>query len=233
MRAFLWRVHRYNPMQESCRYMKRLLKLPLLACLVCAPFGLAHAEKADRQKPMNIEADALRYDQAQQISVFTGRVVVSKGSIVLRGARMEVRQDADGNQSGVITAETGQRAFFRQKRDSAPGAPEEFIEGEGETIEYNGRNDSVRIHRRAELRRYRGSALSDELQGATIVYNSTTDVFTVDGQKGTPGAAGTPAGRVRAVLAPKEPSAAAPSTAPAAASGAPLRSSTTLDNGKP
>lgn len=209
--------------------MKHLLPLPLLLCLACAPFGLAHAEKADRQQPMNIEADALRHDAQQQTSVFTGRVVVTKGSIVLRGARLEVREDAQGYQSGVVTAEAGQRAFFRQKRDTAPGAPEEFIEGEGETIEYNGRTDNVRILRRAELRRYRGGALSDELQGATIVYNNLTDVFSVDGQKGAPGATGTSGGRVRAVLAPKD----APAPPPAGTPGAPLRPSTTLGNGKP
>ena len=44
----------------------------LLACVVLV--GPAQAEKADRQKPMNIEADTLRYDDIKQTSVFTGRV---------------------------------------------------------------------------------------------------------------------------------------------------------------
>ena len=52
---------------------------------------------------MNIEADQLKHDELQQTSVFTGRVVVTKGSIVLRGARLEVRQDAEGYQSAVVT----------------------------------------------------------------------------------------------------------------------------------
>lgn len=198
--------------------MIRLLTLPLLACLACAPVGMALAEKADRQKPMNIESDALRHDELQQTSVFTGRVVLTKGSIVLRGTRLEVRQGADGYQSGVVTAEAGQRAFFRQKRDAVPGSPEEFVEGEGEVIEYNGHNDSVRLLRRAELRRYRGNALSDEVTGAVIVYNSLTDVFTVDSAKAPHGAGAASGARVRAVLAPKDPparSAPATTTAPA------------------
>lgn len=183
--------------------MKILFKLPLLVCLACAPLGLVHAEKADRNQPMNIDADALRHDDLQQLTVFTGRVVMTKGSIVLRGARLEVKQDADGYQTGVVTAEPGKRAFFRQRRDTPPGAPEEFVEGEGEVIEYNGRADTVRFVRRAELRRYRGGTLSDELSGAVIVYYNLTDVFTVDGQqKGT--SAATPGARVRAVLAPKD-----------------------------
>lgn len=191
--------------------MKKFLTLPLLACLVCAPMGLVHAEKADRNKPMNIEADALRHDDLQQLTVFTGRVAMTKGSIVLRGARLEVKQDADGYQSGVVTSEPGKRAFFRQRRDTPPGAPEEFVEGEGEVIEYNGRADTVRFVRRAELRRYRGGTLSDELSGAVIVYYNLTDVFTVDGQpKGKSDAPAAPGSRVRAVLAPKDAPVKAP-----------------------
>ncbi|WP_440108428.1 lipopolysaccharide transport periplasmic protein LptA [Acidovorax sp. BL-A-41-H1] len=214
--------------------------LPILLLTALASFhGAVQAEKADRAKPMNIEADALRHDELKQTSVFTGRVVMTKGSIVLRGARLDVRQDAEGYQYGVVTAEPGKRAFFRQKRDTAPGAPDEFIEGESETIEYDGKSDNVRFITRAELRRYRGSALSDEITGAVIVYNNLTDVFTVDGQRTTPGgqAAGASAGqsgRVRAVLAPKEPApAAGGASAPAApaASGPALRPSNSLSGG--
>ena len=65
----------------------RITSLLVLAALTCA-FGAARAEKADRSKPMNIEADALRHDEVKQTSVFSGRVVMTKGSIVLRGARL-------------------------------------------------------------------------------------------------------------------------------------------------
>ena len=74
--------------------------------------------------------------------------------------------------------------------------------------------------------------MSDEITGAVIVYNNLTDVFTVDGQKkATPSADGqTGGGRVRAVLAPKEPAAGA--AAPAApASGPALRPSNSLGGG--
>ena len=80
----------------------RITSLLVLAALTCA-FGAAQAEKADRSKPMNIEADALRHDEVKQTSVFSGRVVMTKGSIVLRGARLDVRQDADGYQSASIS----------------------------------------------------------------------------------------------------------------------------------
>ena len=212
----------------------RLLPILLLAALACT-FGVAHAEKADRAKPMNIEADALRHDELKQTSVFSGRVVMTKGSIVLRGARLDVRQDADGYQYGVVTAEPGKRAFFRQKRDTLPGAPDEFIEGESEVIEYDGKADNVRFITRAELRRYRGAVLSDEITGAVIVSNNLTDVFSVDGKRTATNAAGdapAPGSRVRAVLAPKDPppAAAAPEAASPASAPA-LRPSNSLGGG--
>lgn len=214
----------YNALRRISKiraFMKNpILSLSLACAAVFAAPG-AWAEKADRNRPMNIEADALRYDDLRQTSVFTGAVVATKGTIVVRGARMEVRQDPEGYQFGVVTAEPGKRAFWRQKREGV----DEYIEGEGETIEYDGRADRVRFVGRAEIRRYRGAAVADETQGSLITYDNGTDVFTVDGAPvgSKPVAGSNPSGRVRTVLTPK-PSA----SAPAPASPAPLRPSTTL-----
>lgn len=185
------------------------LVLPLA---LCATAGLAWAEKADRNKPMNIEADALRYDDVKQVSVFTGRVVLTKGTIVIRGAQIEVRQDPEGHQYGTVKGSPETPAFFRQKREGV----DEFMEGEAETIEYDGKADTVRFIKKAQLRRLRGSTVADDVSGALIVYENTTERFTVDGSSPV---VGTQTGRVRAMLTPKpDPAAAAtPSTAPATA----------------
>ena len=204
----------------------------------------ARAEKADRDKPMNIEADALRYDDVKQTSVFTGRVVLTKGTMLIRGARMDVRQDLEGNQYGVVKAEPGKLAFFRQKRDTRAGIPDEYMEGESEVIEYDGKADTVKFLQRAQLRRYIGTGLNDEMSGVVIVYDNTTSVLTVDGGPTKTGADGV-ASRVRAMLTPRidesrprSPAALAASAAqavPTPASSAPapaLRRSTTLDTSK-
>jgi lipopolysaccharide export system protein LptA len=195
----------------------------LAAAALCA--GLANAEKADRNKPINVEADALRYDDLKQTSVFSGRVVLTKGTIVIRGARIDVRQDPDGYQFGLVTAEPGKLAFFRQKREGL----DEYIEGESELIEYDGRADAVKFMQNAQMRRYRGATLSDEFTGGVIQYNNTTDMFSIDGAVAK---ASAPAGRVKAILSPK---AEAPATTPApvAVSTNPaLRSTTTLGGEK-
>ncbi|MEY4712476.1 MAG: hypothetical protein RIS88_1926 [Pseudomonadota bacterium] len=204
------------------------MSLPFLTSLLAIAAALAapgvQAEKADRDKPMNVEADALRHDDLAQTSVFTGQVVATKGTILIRGARLQVRQDPEGYQYGVVTAEPGKRAFWRQKREGV----DEYIEGEGTTIEYDGKADRVKFIGRAEMRRYRGAVLADETQGSVITYENTTDVFTVDGATlGARQPSASAGGRVRAVLSPR--SAASAASAPASApKAAPLRPSTTL-----
>lgn len=210
------------------------LPLPLCLFLLFVWLGLvslAQAENADRNKPMNIEADALRYDDVKQISVFTGNVVLTKGSIVIRAARIEVRQNPDGYQSGWITGSADKPAFFRQKREGL----DEYIEAQSGVIEYDGRLDTVKFTDNAQLRRLRGATVADEISGGLIVYENLTDTFRVDGggaaNKGTSSAQG---GRVRAMLTPKSESTPTPPVPPtlAASSGGvqPLRSSTTLES---
>ena len=201
-------------------------ELLLVGALGALATGSALAEKADQNKPMNVEADSLRYDDVNQTSVFTGNVVISKGTILIRGGKVNVRQDAEGYQYGVVTAAPGKLAYYKQKREGV----DEFIEGEADTIEYDGKADRVKFIKRAELRRLRGAAVADEMTGSLITYDNTRDVFTVDGGPGSPGTApGVPGGRIRAVLSPRP---AASATLPAPAAPAQLRQSLTIGGEK-
>ena len=230
IRAFM-NIPSFRQIFRSCAGQALNRVSGFLVLAVCAlSCGVATAEKADRNKPMNVEADALRYDDLKQTSVFTGRVVLSKGTIIIRGAQLDVRQDPEGYQFGLVVAEAGKLAFFRQKREGV----DEFIEGEGEVIEYDGRADTVKFIKRAQLRRYRGAVLNDEMTGGVILYDNTTDVFTIDGgvARGTTGA---PGGRVRAMLTPKPDASATAPPPPGSAARqlAPvLRPSTTLGGEK-
>ena len=206
--------------------MKHSFALLLAGALGVLATGPALAEKADQNKPMNVEADSLRYDDVNQTSVFTGKVVITKGSILIRGAKVNVRQDPQGYQYGVVTSEPGKLAYYKQKREGL----DEFIEGEADTIEYDGKADRVKFIKRAELRRLRGASVADEMTGGLITYDNSSDVFTVDGGPGSPSVApGVPGGRIRAVLSPRT-TASAPAAAPQPP--AQLRQSTTIGGEK-
>ena len=165
------------------------------AVLLMAASG-ALAERADNSKPMQIAADAMRYDDVKQTSIWTGNVIATKGTIVIRGDVVEVREDAEGYQHGTVTVNAKKRAFFRQKRDSV----DEFMEGEGETIVYDGKKDVIQFVKNAEVRRYRGTVLADEIKGTLIVYENLNDRFSADGSSAVTGVG---SGRVSATIAPK------------------------------
>ncbi|XVJ71580.1 MAG: lipopolysaccharide transport periplasmic protein LptA [Rhizobacter sp.] len=181
--------------------------------LLAAPVG---AEKADRLKPLNVEADAGRYDDLKQFGVFSGNVVLSKGSLVMRAGQMEVRQTPEGYHQGVALAATGKLASFKQKREGL----DETIEGEAERIEYDAKADTLRLKSRAVIRRVRAGVIVDETVGNVITYDNTSEVFTVVGGPASASPAN-PGGRVRAVLSPRDGTPAAQEAASAGVGASP------------
>ena len=174
--------------------------LVLLAWCLLAALP-ARAERADRGKPVNLEADRVTVDDAQQTATFEGKVVLTQGTLMIRGDRMVVQQDAGGFKHG---AAYGNLASFRQKREGH----DEYIEGYAERIEYDGKADRLQMFNRAYLKKS-----NDDVRGSYISYDAATEFFRVVGggrQAATPG---NPEGRVRAVIQPKSkdpPAAGAP-----------------------
>jgi lipopolysaccharide export system protein LptA len=202
-----------------------LKKMTVLVVVVIQSTLVSHvwAEKADRDKPLNAQADALKYDDLKQTSVFTGNVIITKGTISMRGGRVDVRQDPQGFQFATITSNGNAQAYFKQKRENGV---DEWIEGVADTIEYDGKADKVKLIKNANLKRLKGASLNDEIVGGLVVYDNTTDVYTVDGGAGQGGSGG----RVSAVLSPKSTTATAPLAATAPSSN--LRQSTVLGGEK-
>ena len=207
--------------------MKILRTIGLLASGLCLLGTPAWAEKADRDKPMLIEADAMRHDENKLLTQFTGQVVMVKGTLILRGARMEVQQDKQGQQVARIWAAPNERVFFRQKREGV----NEFTEGEGEMAIYDNQADVVTLVQRAEIRILRGTEVADQLTGQKIVFNNTTEVMTVDGLPQGTAATDSRDQRVRAVLTPRKTT--TPSTAPAPVAPALRISPNTVESKKP
>ena len=175
---------------------------PLLALLLClAAVAPTRAEKADRGKPLTIEADQPgTVDLLKQVVVFNGNVVVAQGTMSIRADKVEVRERPDGHRSATALGSAGKPAAFRQKRDGV----DETIEGQAERIEYDSRGDVVRFSGSAQVRRLRGGSPADEISGSVITYDNGNETFNVQGAPVASGAAsGAGNGRVRVVITPK------------------------------
>jgi lipopolysaccharide export system protein LptA len=171
-----------------------------LAAVWALAAGSALAERADRDKPINIESDSMISDDAKKVLTFEGKVMLTQGSLVIRADRIVVRQDGEGFYQGVAS---GKPATFRHKRDGYG----EYIDGEAFRIEYDNKLDRVEFFDAARLRRDSG----DDIRGDFISYDARTERFTV---KSTGEASGTDRERrVRATIMPKKQ--ADPETPPA------------------
>ncbi|NBT72866.1 MAG: lipopolysaccharide transport periplasmic protein LptA, partial [Betaproteobacteria bacterium] len=117
------------PCHQPHPFIQSWFVLGVLALLAALPLA-AQAEKADRQAPTHIDSDKLDHDDKTKRTIFTGNVVLTKGSLILRGDRLELQQLPDGKAQAVIT---GKPARFRQKREAVA----EWMEGEGAQIDYS------------------------------------------------------------------------------------------------
>jgi lipopolysaccharide export system protein LptA len=182
-------------------FMKRLIEnLPLIlgiAALLLAP--MAQAEKADRSKPINVEADSVKVDDVNKVAIYEGHVVMTQGTLMITADRVEVHQDDKGAVSGVAT---GQPVYFRQKME----ASSEYAEGWADRIDYDGQGEKIKLIGHARLKRG-----IDELRGDQITYDNVTEFFQAKGN--TTGAPG----RVHAVIRPRNGADASAAPSPAAA----------------
>jgi lipopolysaccharide export system protein LptA len=163
-----------------------LLTLSLI--LSCGPVW---GEKADREKPINIEADSAHMDDKTSTAIFEGNVVLTQGTLLIKADTLTVLQENNEFKRGIAI---GESAYFRQKREGY----EDYIEGEAHRIEFDALTDQLTMITNAKLWRE-----GDEVQGNFIHYDAATETFTVKGDRKTNGPQNDSGGRVKAIIQPK------------------------------
>ncbi|MGE5336220.1 MAG: lipopolysaccharide transport periplasmic protein LptA [Gemmatimonadota bacterium] len=193
----------------------RILRILLLVVVVASSPVLA--ERADRDKPTQIDADRVTAEELKQVVVYTGKVVLTKGTLRITGDRLELREDPEGYQYATVTAPPGGLATFRQRRDPTRPGIEEYIEASADRLEYNGRTETIKLTGHAQIRRIEDGQPRDEFSGGVITYNMRDSSYS--GEGGT-----TEGGRTRTIIAPRSPA-----TSSTPAPGVPLEPARRLD----
>jgi lipopolysaccharide export system protein LptA len=174
--------------QKSPICRRVVLEATLLLTVFCLP---AHAERADREKPVNIEADKMTADDNKKSTHFEGRVILTQGTIRLTADDMTVREDADGFKFATAY---GNPVTFRQKREGV----NEWVDGMAQHVEYNGKLDRIELFDKALVRRDK-----DEIRGNYLSYDTKTEFLQARGAGATDGGQASPNGRVHVTLQPK------------------------------
>ena len=144
-----------------------IIRIATLALAIIASQP-AIAEKADRDKPMLLEASRISIDDAKKIQILEGDVVITKGTLILKAERIIISEDQYGFQKGTAFAAPGSKATFRQKREGR----DDYVEGEADRIEYNSNSEVAELFNRARVR-----SGEDEVKGDYIWYDAVSEKF--------------------------------------------------------
>ena len=175
------------------------LSLAFAAAAIAALPGVAVAEKADRDKPTNVEANQMFYDEAKMINTFVGNVVLTRGTLVMHAEKLIVKQDAAGNQFATMYAAPGGITKFRQKRD---GGKDLWIEGyAADRIEYDSKTEIAKLFKSARVKMLDSGRVTDEVEGEFIQYDARAEFYTVNNSATGDSKPG--GGRVKAVIQPR------------------------------
>ncbi len=163
----------------------------MLVAMLASP---AHAEKADREKPVSFTSDTGDVNYEKRSGVLKGGVVITQGTLTIKADRIEFQQNPDNSISATAV---GNPLAFRQKRDDAEG----YYEGWAQRAVYDGVKEQLELFDNAILKRG-----TDEIRSNFISYNAATELFKAEGRPGTTAGA-TPGvtrdDRVRGVFQPK------------------------------
>jgi lipopolysaccharide export system protein LptA len=172
---------------------RRARLLVALACAsACAPAALA--EKADREKPINYQADTGDVNYQTKVGTLIGNVIITQGTLTIHADKVILRQNPDNSLSATAF---GNPLTFREKRDGV----DEYYEGVAQRAEYDGQKRFLELFDRALLRKG-----TDEIRSNYISYNAETEFFKAEGRPDTrpPGAGEPPLGaRVRGIFQPQ------------------------------
>lgn len=183
--------------------LKPIASLILLSIALLSFSGRALAEAADRDKPIDLEADSVKVDDAKQTSTYIGNVILTQGTLVIHADKLIVREDKEGFQHSTSL---GNPTTFKQKREGK----NEYMEGSAQRIEYDGRMDKVQLYTKAWVKRG-----EDIVHGDYIMYDANAEYAEVIGGGSQAATPGTPSGRVRAIIQPKNKKTPEPSSTPA------------------
>jgi lipopolysaccharide export system protein LptA len=155
----------------------------------------AHALEADKQQPTTIDANQMTYNEKSNVNVFTGNVLLTRGSLVIRGDKLTLTERSDGTQFAVVE---GKPARFKQQRDSEKPDDVLLINGTGNKIEFDGKKSIVTLTGDASIQKSANGQLTESISGTKITYEQNTEFLNVVGSPNSNGSS-----RVQAVIKPK------------------------------
>lgn len=141
----------------------------------------------DREKPIQINAQRMEWNNQQQLATYTGKVEVVQGELQLKSEQLQIQRGEQGELTQAEASSPGQLAYMRDLADI--NEPE--VEAWAETIHYHPAAEQVILTGNAHL-----TQGQDSFRGHRLIYNLTTRDIRAEQAAGD-------APRVEVILTPK------------------------------
>jgi len=152
----------------------------LLLCSLFLP-SLSWALSTDVEKPVNIEADTVMFNNEKGVADYQGHVIILQGSLEIRADKVNIQ--APGHEIISIVA-TGKPVNMQQTMDDG-----QIVKGQGNTITYQVKGKKIVLTGNAKLEQGK-----DMISNNNITYLPGSGELKAGGKKNS--------GRVKAVFHP-------------------------------
>jgi len=165
-------IHKMLPIKH---WLTSLALFSLAALGITTAFTV-HAEKADQDKPIILEAEKVSVNDVKQIYDLNGQVLLVKGSIVVTGEDGHIIVDPQGYEFVDVIGTPEAVASFRQRRE---GPADEFMQGRGTQVTYDAKTEFLTLTGDASLKRLLNMQMLDQLKGWKIEYDDVKQYYRV------------------------------------------------------
>jgi len=181
----------YKQINKASQLLSGLL---LSLSLLSFPIN-AIALSSDRDQPINLEADHADIDDLKGISIYTGNVILTQGSMVIKSNKLTLYNDKNNElEKAIAVGNSKKLATFKQR----PEGKDKDFRARSITMIYYLDKDKIHLLKKAYVWQ-----AGDTFSGDKIIYDTKKETVlasSVKNKNGTPVSSG---GRVKVTIQPK------------------------------
>lgn len=154
----------------------------------------ALALSSDRDQPIELEADTADIDDLKGISIYTGNVILTQGSMVIKAHKLTLYNDKNKDLEKAVAVGSKKLATFKQR----PEGKEHDLRARARTMIYYLKKDKIHLIRDAHVEQG-----GDTFTGDKIIYDTKYETVIASSKKDQQGKPSKSGGRVRVTIQPK------------------------------
>ncbi len=167
---------------------------PLFIALFLTP-SMLMALATDRDQPIELEADTADIDDLKGISIYTGNVILTQGSMVIKADKLTLYNDKDKELEKAVAVGNKKLASFKQRPE---GKPLDF-KARAETMIYYLKKDKIHLLKKAHVQQD-----GDTFSSNKIIYDTKKETVIATSQKDSQGKPVAGSNRVKVTIQPRK-----------------------------